>query len=81
MHCAAEHVSEMQLTVQQSVFAVHGWPADAHVVVFTVQAPVGSHIPEQHVAFDVHDVPYTPHGGGGLPLPPIPVSSPVPPFL
>ncbi|HEX4454930.1 MAG TPA: hypothetical protein VH143_28915 [Kofleriaceae bacterium] len=57
VHCVAEHVPEMQLTVQQSVFAVHDCPADAHVVALTLHAPVGSHIPEQHVSFDVHEAP------------------------
>jgi hypothetical protein len=57
VHWLAEHAPLMQLTVQQSVFALHAAPAAAHVVVLTVQLPVGSHIPEQHAAPVVHDVP------------------------
>jgi hypothetical protein len=72
VHCVPEHVPPMQLTVQQSVFAPHAWPDAAHVVVLTLQAPVGSHVPEQHVESCVHGDPYTPHDG---PLPPpVPLS-------
>jgi hypothetical protein len=74
VHWFAEHEPPMQLTVQQSVFAAHAWPADAHVVVFTVHAPFESHMPEQHVAPVVHAVPNTPHAGPDGP----PASSPPP---
>src|SRR5262249_4342290 len=57
VHWFAEHMPPMQLTVQQSVLAAHAWPACAHVVVFTVQPPLESHMPEQHVAPVVHAVP------------------------
>jgi hypothetical protein len=80
VHWVAEHVLLMQLTVQQSVLALHAWPAAAHVFVLTVQAPFASHMPEQHVEPVVHDVPYTLHGGMNGLLP-VPLSPPEPSLL
>lgn len=70
-HCVDEHTLPSQRTEQQSVFALQDEPPAEHVVVLTVQAPVVSHVPEQHIVPSVHAVPNTPHGllASGMPLP------------
>jgi hypothetical protein len=62
VHCVAWHTLPTQLLLQQSVPAAQEYPAGEHIVVFTVHAPVLSHMFEQHCAPDEQESPNTPHG-------------------
>jgi hypothetical protein len=54
VQAADEHTLLMQLTEQQSVFAVHDDPPVEHIAGFTSQVPAAVHTIEQHMVPSVH---------------------------